>query len=71
MFNAGIIDGIDAVDEFKTLADIYSLKNDKKRAEKFYRQALYYLEKDNRFNEVHPRVLALNQLIIESTKSEN
>lgn len=69
MFNAGILEGIDTIDDFKTLGDNYIAVHDKIRAEKYYRQALYLLEKDGHYEKTHPRVSALHQLIYETTVS--
>lgn len=67
LYNAGVLDGIDVVDDMKMLGDIYMYENDSPRAQLFYKKALLHLEKSLDFGETHPKTLAMHQLVIESS----
>jgi len=66
MYNAGKLEGYEVVDEFKALGDIYKKSEDFERAEKHYRQAIYYMEKSDKFGQDNPRVTALKKLVCDT-----
>ena len=64
MYNAGLVDGKDVVDDFRVLVDLYMKQDDIVRAQLYYTKAIELLEKDERYGISHPKTLELKEFLL-------